>query len=66
VAAVLPVTHPGLPADEKVNPRDLTDFMNTFARYMENTVNMLNQQPAGAFTPDLAKLDALVQSIDIE
>ncbi len=29
-------------------------------------INMLNQQPASAYTPDLSQLDAMMQSIEIK
>lgn len=65
VAAVLPVNLPSLPVDEIVteNPEG---FITNFPQYLQNTVIMLNQQPASAFTPDLSQLDALVQSIEVK
>lgn len=59
LAAVLPVTHPELPAAAEVFAADLAQF----PAYLAETAAWLEQQPAASFTPDLAKLDALVQSI---
>ena len=61
IAAVLPVTHPDLPADAAVN----SDLANDFQSYLSQTVTMLNEQPADSFTPDLNALDALIRSLEI-
>ncbi len=65
VAAVLPVNLASLPADEKVTG-DATEFMSGFQKYLDDTVTMLDGQAASAFTPDLGKLDAMMQSIEIK
>ncbi len=62
IAAVLPVTHPDLPDNQQVNEAD----MNDFPAYLAKTVAMLDGQPGASFTPDLAKLDALIQSIEVK
>jgi hypothetical protein len=65
VSAVLPVTSPELSADQTFSEQEAKagqDYMD----YLSETVQMLNQQPTGSFTPGLAKLDALVQSIDVK
>jgi hypothetical protein len=66
VAAVLPVNLASLPADGKVTGQEPPEFSSDFPKYLENVVSTLDQQPASAFTPDLSKLDALVQSIEIK
>ena len=66
VAAVLPVSLPDLPRDEKVTGTSMDDFVNNFAKYLTDTTTMLNQQPADAFTPDLSKLDAMMQSLEVK
>ncbi len=66
VAAVLPVNLSVLPADENDGANLPSSFTDNFTAYMEDTVNMLEQQPAGDFTPDLSKLDAMMQSIEIK
>jgi len=65
LAAVLPVSHPELPADAQVYTQQAGD-MTEFPAYLAKTVAWLDQQPAGNFTPDLAKLDALIQSIEVK
>jgi len=62
IAAVLPVTHPELPATEEVSALQGAEFR----AYLTETVTWLDQQPSGSFTPDLAKLDALIQSIEVK
>lgn len=62
VAAVLPVTHPELPATQQVDEQLLKDF----PAYLAKTSAWLAQQPSGSFTPDLSKLDALIQSIEVK
>ena len=62
IAAVLPVTHPELPATEQVSEKVGAEYRD----YLAKTVTWLEQQPGGSFTPDLAKLDALLQSIEVK
>lgn len=64
VAAVLPVTHPELPADDQISADDprLADF----PAYVSETAAWLQAQPAASFTPDLAALDALIASIEVK
>ncbi len=66
VAAVLPVNLPGLPATENATEALPADFMDNFLKYLADTVDKLNQQPVSAYTPDLSKLDAMMQSIEIK
>lgn len=65
IAAVLPVTHAELPVASKVYSDDM-EKLKEFPAYLEKTTAWLDQQPGTAFTPDLAKLDSLVQSIEIK
>ena len=64
VAVVMPVTHPDLPADSLSGGS--VGVGKDYLNYVANTVTKLNQQPASRFTPDLAKLDALIQSIEVK
>jgi hypothetical protein len=67
VAAVLPVNLPELPADGSVdlnNPPQ--NFVEDFPTYLSDTVDMLDGQPASAFTPDLGLLDAMIGSLEIK
>jgi hypothetical protein len=66
VAAVLPVALPGLPADAQDTDNLPSGFTTHYIQYVADTAAMIDQQPAGAFTPDLGKLDAMMQSIEIE
>jgi hypothetical protein len=65
VSAILPVTHADLPDTEEVFSQNLAD-MSGYPAYLTQTTAWLDQQPAKSFAPDLAKLDALVQSIEIQ
>lgn len=64
VAAVLPVTHADLPANRQVD-ETLIDEMNEFTTYLAETVDWLDQQAPAGFAPDLAKLDAMLQSLEV-
>ena len=65
VAAVLPVTHPELPATPQVEALSEAE-LNDYPAYLANTATWLNQQPSGSFTPDLTQLDALMRSLEIK
>ncbi len=65
IAVVLPVTHPDLPATNHVSPQQATELKD-FPAYLAKTVTWLDQQPDNSFMPDLARLDALVQSIEVK
>lgn len=66
VAAVLPVSHPGLPADENVTGNEPPEFTSDFPTYLTNVVQTLNSQAANTFTPDLTQLDAMMSSLEIK
>lgn len=65
IAAILPVTNSELPADATMNEEQIQAF-NDYPVYRSSMVNLLNQQPAGSFTPDLRTLDALIRSIEVK
>jgi hypothetical protein len=65
IAAVLPVTHPELPASQQVNDQQQAE-LNDFPAYLTKTVAFLNDQLEANFTPDLAQLDSMIQSIEIK
>jgi hypothetical protein len=65
LAAVLPINLANLPADEKVNGENMETFFNNFQQYLDGIVSNLNQQSASSFTPDLSKLDTMIQSIEL-
>jgi hypothetical protein len=66
VAAVLPVTHPSLPADGKVSGNEPPEFTSNFTAYLANTFASLNTQAAETFTPNLTQLDAMMSSLEIK
>ena len=66
VAAVLPVTHPSLPADGTVTGNEPAEFTSNFPTYLANVANSLNSQAADTFTPDLTQLDAMMSSLEIK
>ncbi len=65
VAAVLPVTHPSLPADGLMNGDEAQAFAEDYETYLAETAAALNAQPAGSFTPNLEALDAMLRSLAI-
>lgn len=65
VAAVLPVTHPSLPADANVSGNEPPEFTSDFPAYLANVTNNLNTQAANTYTPDLTHLDAMMSSLEI-
>jgi hypothetical protein len=65
IAAVLPVTHPELPAAAEGFATSETELKG-YPDYLAKTAAWLDQQPAARFTPDLAKLDAMIQSIEVK
>lgn len=65
VSAVLPVTHPGLP--EKTEIFAMTeDEMKGYPNYLTQSNGWLEQQPSASFSPNLEKLDSLMQSIEVK
>lgn len=65
IAAVLPVNLPGLPADAQDTGMIPLESSTNYSNYLLNTLDMLNQQPVDAFTPDLSILDATLQAMEI-
>ena len=65
IAAVLPVTHAELPAAPQASEQQAAE-LNDFPAYLAKTVTWLDGQPGGSFTPDLAALDALIQSMEVK
>jgi hypothetical protein len=64
VAAILPVTLPDLPPDTNWNT-DQPPTGENYRAYLDEVVNTLNQASADLFTPDLSKLDAMMQSSEV-
>jgi hypothetical protein len=64
VAAILPVSHPSLPADGTEIPGgDWEAFAQNFETYARGVEQQLDVQDASSFTPDLSLLDAMIQSL---
>jgi hypothetical protein len=60
VSAVLPVSHPSLPAD--VGGVDEA-FIESFDAYILEIAAQLDAQPPDSFTPDLTLLDGMIESL---
>ena len=67
VSAILPVSHPSLQAAaDNPMPSDFSEFAENFNQYIELIKANLNTQPEDTFTPSLAELDAMMQSMLVE
>jgi uncharacterized protein YceK len=64
VAAIFPVTHPELPESNDV-AGDQEFIVDNFIADMAESVVKLENLSDSSFSPDLTKLDALIQSIEI-
>jgi hypothetical protein len=67
VSMIMPVNHPSLP----VNPGELSQaemdaIVSDYDQYRSKMATELAAQPSSSFTPDLAKLDALVTSLIVK
>ena len=62
VAAIFPISHPSLPADGSNNAVVGSDFLT----YLSTTVQSLEAQKDGSFTPDLSTLDLMMQSLQVK
>jgi pimeloyl-ACP methyl ester carboxylesterase len=66
VSAIFPVSHPSLPADASTIPGgDLSAFESNFENYRVETMQQLSQAEPSSFTPDLTRLDQLVETISV-
>lgn len=66
VAAVMPIYLNGLPSYATDTSNLPLEFTSDYKTYVANTVNQLNLQAASDYGPDLGKLDAMVQSIEVK
>lgn len=63
IAAFFPISHPSLPADSSNAPQVIgSDFL----AYLATTTQALEAQKDSSFTPDLAALDQMMQSLEIK
>ena len=65
IAAYFPVTLPALPATSQMSDEAFATLVEDWQRYLSQTLTLLNEQTADAFTPDLAALDALISSLSV-
>jgi putative hemolysin len=66
VAAILPVSHPTLPADQMAyEGGDLDALAASFDTYITDVEGQLNAHEAPTFTPDLSLLDAMIASLEV-
>jgi putative hemolysin len=67
VSAILPVSHPTLPADGSEIPGgDLNAFMANFETYISEIEQQLEAEDPTSFAPYLSILDALIESLGID
>jgi hypothetical protein len=64
IAAFFPVQSDSLPAEDNIT--DYEAFAGNMPTYLAQTTADLNRLPTAAFQPDLALLDALIQSLLVE
>jgi hypothetical protein len=65
VSIILPVSHPSLPARPDALTQSEMEQIARDAGYYPATAAMLSTLPDSSFTPDLEKLDAMVESLQI-
>ena len=66
VSAVLPVNHPSLPVNgDAVGITDWDAFAEGFTNYVASTEEALAAQDDASFTPSLAALNAMLESIQV-
>jgi hypothetical protein len=67
VAAIFPASHPSLPYDDQTVPGgDPAAFAENFTNYLAQVEPQLSALPDDSFTPSLAALDAMVQSLQVK
>lgn len=65
VAAYFPVKLSALPDTPQLSEAEYATLMEDWQGYVAQTVDLLNKQPASAFTPDLAAVDAVIHSLSL-
>jgi hypothetical protein len=63
VSVIMPVNHPNLPATAQ--SQTAAGTTNSAQQYYADLSAKLSAQPDDSFTPDLAKLDVIIQSLNI-
>jgi hypothetical protein len=64
--AILPADTAALPDDVDASTFDYNEFADNYQTYLHKTLDTLNALRDSDFTPNLALLDALVQSIEVK
>ncbi|MFO7681211.1 MAG: leucine-rich repeat domain-containing protein [Chloroflexota bacterium] len=65
VSAYFPVTLPPLPDSSQLSEEEWAALMEDWQGYLAQTLTLLDEQPTTAFTPDLAALDAVINSLSV-
>lgn len=65
VAAYFPVSLADLLDSARISDEEFATIMEDWQGYVDQTVGLLTDQPTAAFTPDLAVLDALINSLTV-
>ena len=65
VSIILPVTHPSLPPTSQVDAAIQAQIDAGYDGYLAGILSGLSAQPLDSFAPNIALLDALVQSMNI-
>lgn len=63
IAAVLPISHPDLPATADEAP---IEEANSYDTYLAGVIEQLNAASADAFTPNLDTLDSIINSLSVK
>lgn len=66
VSFVLPISHPALPATGELSASEYSSLESSFQSYIQGVVQLLDSQPPQSFTPDVGKLDEMVQSLEVK
>ena len=66
ISAVLPISHPSLPANgDDIPGGDYDEFIKNYDQYLIDTVNALNGQPPNSYNPAIGKLDKMIKSLTV-
>lgn len=65
ISAIFPVTNAALPAGSEMTDGQ-KKLLEDFPSYQSATMDLLEDQPADSFTPDLNALSALIRSIEVK
>lgn len=63
VAAFFPVAHANLPATGQLSDEAFANLMADYPAYLADTIALLEAQAPETFTPDLAQIDRLIESL---